>query len=215
MGTQVQRISYRRSIGLQCSTIYLACGVSKRLKRVKGIGRESKGVEGSEAGSKTGSMKVTKNSVVYLRYRLEDDRGEVLEDNLGEAAVAVLQGQGNVIPGLDRSLLGRVSGERYTVQIPPDLGYGPRQDNHIQRVSKKYFNQPHRLKPGMQTQLQTEQGRRTVTVHKVGGKVIDVDMNHPLAGMHLNFSVEIDVVREATPTEIAHRHAHADGHDHH
>ena len=160
-------------------------------------------------------MKVTKNSVVYLRYRLQDDSGNILEDALKDDPVAVLQGYGNVIAGLDRALLGHEAGDHFEISIPPELGYGPRQDNQIQRVSKKYFAKPKRLKPGMQTQLQTEQGRRTVTVQKVGSKVIDVDMNHPLAGMQLNFYVEVDQVREATPTEIAHRHAHADGHDHH
>ena len=66
----------------------------------------------------------------------------------------------------------------------------------------------------MQTSLRTEQGTRPVTVVKVGGKVIDVDTNHPLAGQTLQFKVRITNVREATDQEIAHRHAHADGHDH-
>ena len=66
----------------------------------------------------------------------------------------------------------------------------------------------------MQTSLRTEQGPRLVTIVKVGGKVVDVDTNHPLAGQTLNFSVRITDVREATEQEIAHRHAHADGHDH-
>ena len=160
-------------------------------------------------------MKVTKNTVVYLRYKLSDEHGEVLEDALGDAPVAVLQGHGNIITGLDRALLDHQAGDVMDVTVPPEQGYGLRQDNKIQRVSKKYFAQPRRLKPGLQVSLQTDQGAQLVTVVKVGAKVVDVDTNHPLAGETLHFHVEIDEVREATPSEIAHRHAHADGKNHH
>jgi FKBP-type peptidyl-prolyl cis-trans isomerase SlyD len=160
-------------------------------------------------------MQIAKNTVVLLRYRLADDAGTVLEDALSDRPVAVLQGQGNVIRGLDRALLGHAAGDRFEISVAPEDGYGLRQDNQIQRVSKKYFAQPNKLRPGMQTQLRTERGQRLVTVHKVGGKVIDVDLNHPLAGQTLHFYVAIDEVREATPAELAHKHAHADGQDHH
>ncbi len=160
-------------------------------------------------------MKVTKNSVVFLRYKLSNEQGDVLEDALDQAPVAVLQGHGNIIAGLDRALLDHQAGDVFEVAVPPEQGYGLRQDNQIQRVSKKYFSQPRRLVPGAQVSLQTDQGARLVTVVKVGAKVVDVDTNHPLAGQTLHFHVEIDEVREASPTELAHRHAHADGHDHH
>jgi FKBP-type peptidyl-prolyl cis-trans isomerase SlyD len=160
-------------------------------------------------------MEIAKNTVVLLRYRLADEAGTILEDALSDSPVAVLQGHGNVIRGLDRALPGHVAGDQFEISVAPEDGYGLRQENQIQRVSKKYFAQPEKLRPGMQTQLRTEQGQRLVTVHKVGGKVIDVDLNHPLAGQTLHFYVEIDAVREATSAELSHRHAHADGHDHH
>lgn len=160
-------------------------------------------------------MEVKKNTVVYIQYQLRNEAGSLLEDAYEDEPVALLQGQGNVISGLDKALLGHVAGDEFEVSVPPEEGYGPRQDNQIQRVSKKYFANPKRLRPGMQTSLRTEQGTRPVTVVKIGGKVIDVDTNHPLAGETLSFRVRIKQVRAATATEIAHRHAHADGHDHH
>lgn len=60
-----------------------------------------------------------------------------------------------------------------------------------------------------------ESGARRVVVVKVGSSVIDVNLNHPLAGKTLAFDVEITDIRAATAEEIAHRHAHgAGGHEH-
>ena len=160
-------------------------------------------------------MNIEKNCVVLLRYRFANDAGEVLDDAMTGEPVALLQGHGNVIPGLEKSLLGHAAGDEFEVIIEPADGYGERKDDQIQRLSKKYFADAKRLKPGMETVVQTEDGQRRVTVHKVGGKVIDVDLNHPLAGQRLHFLLHIVDVREATPSELAHGHAHADGHDHH
>lgn len=160
-------------------------------------------------------MKIDKDKVVLLRYRLSNDAGDVLEDALTDDPVALLHGRGNVIPGLERALIDHVAGDRFDVIIEPQDGYGLRKDDQIQRVSKKYFANPKKLKKGMQTRLKTDEGERLVTVHKIGGKVIDVDTNHPLAGHNLHFHVEVDDVREAAAEELAHGHAHADGHHHH
>ncbi|NKB96955.1 MAG: peptidylprolyl isomerase [Pseudomonadales bacterium] len=160
-------------------------------------------------------MEIKKNSVAMIQYQLRNEAGELLEDAYENDPVALLQGQGNVIRGLDRALLGHSAGDEFEVSVPPEDAYGLRQDDQIQRVSKKYFANAKKLRPGMQTSLRTENGTRLVTVVKVGGKVIDVDTNHPLAGQGLSFKVRITEVRDATPQELSHRHAHADGHDHH
>ena len=160
-------------------------------------------------------MEIKKNVVVFLQYQLRKADGELLEDTFEGTPTAVLQGQGNIISGLDQALLGHVEGDEFDVEVPPEAAYGLRQEDQQQRVPKKYFANPKKLRPGMQAHLQTKNGVRMVTVLKIGGKVIDVDTNHPLAGETLNFRVRIVSVREATPTEIAHKHAHADGDDHH
>jgi FKBP-type peptidyl-prolyl cis-trans isomerase SlyD len=160
-------------------------------------------------------MEIKKDKVALLTYRLSTDDGKVLEDAIASDPVALLHGRGNVIRGLEQALTGHSAGEEFEVVVEPADGYGPRQENQVQRLSKKYFAQPKKLRPGMQTVLQTKDGQRPVTVIKVGGKVVDVDLNHPLAGQRLHFLVKIIEVRDATPAELSHGHAHADGHDHH
>ena len=54
-------------------------------------------------------------------------------------------------------------------------------------------------------------GPRAVTIEKVGMSVVDVDLNHPMAGKDLQFDIEIVDVREAAAEEIEHGHVHGEG----
>jgi FKBP-type peptidyl-prolyl cis-trans isomerase SlyD len=55
-----------------------------------------------------------------------------------------------------------------------------------------------------------------VTVTHVQGDMVTLDGNHPLAGKHLNFDIQIEGVRQATEEELSHGHVHGpDGHHHH
>ena len=87
----------------------------------------------------------------------------------------------------------------------------PAQSAKSRRVQKKRLENPKRLRPGMVVFLHTETGGRHATVAKVGSSVVDVDFNHPFAGLTLAFRLEIVEVREAEPDEIAHGHAHGPG----
>jgi len=161
------------------------------------------------------TLRVVKDRVVRFHYQIFDAAGEVVESTRDGEPLAILHGRGNVMRGIEDALGGRMTGDRFEVTLPPEQAYGPRKDDFTQRISKKYFHQPARLKPGMTTQLSTEEGTRSVTVLKVGGKVVDVDMNHPLAGQTLKFDLDVVEVREATGEEISHRHVHGPGGHHH
>jgi FKBP-type peptidyl-prolyl cis-trans isomerase SlyD len=54
-----------------------------------------------------------------------------------------------------------------------------------------------------------------VTVTEVGLETVTVDANHPLAGVELNFAVEIVEVRDASDEELSHGHVHGPGGHHH
>jgi len=162
-------------------------------------------------------MQIETNKVVAFHYSVTDDAGvEVDSSRPRGEPLFVLMGGGNIIPGLEKALLGHSEGDRFSLSIPPQDAYGERQEGLIQRVPKKYFQHGDRLKPGMTTVLQLrEGGERVVTVAKVGMTTIDVDLNHPLAGVTLNFDVEVTTVRDATPEELEHGHAHGPGGHHH
>lgn len=161
---------------------------------------------------KRSMMKAGKDKVVSLHYTLTV-AGEQLESSRDrDEPLWVLLGHGQLIPGLETALEGHEAGEELSVDIAAADGYGERQEGQIQRMSKKYFPQANRLKPGMVTVLQLKEGgQRAVTVHKVGMTTIDVDVNHPMAGKDLHFDVAIGEVREATEEELQHGHAHPPG----
>lgn len=160
-------------------------------------------------------MKIEKNHVVLFHYDVSDDAGNALDTSRPGEPVAVLHGHGNVMPGLEAALAGREAGERFEVEVPPEQGYGPRREDWTQRVPKKWFEHPKRLKPGATARVQTRDGVRMVTILKLGQTVVDVDLNHPMAGRTLRFAVEVMEVRAAQPEEITHGHVHgAGGHQH-
>ena len=164
-------------------------------------------------------MKAARNTVVTFHYAVREagEAGGRIEDSRerGQPLFALL-GYRQLVPGIEHALEGREAGERFEVELAPADAYGERREGMIQRVPKKYFRHADKLKPGMQTVLETrEGGQRLVTVHKVGMSSIDVDHNHPLAGKSLHFDIEITAVRAATPEELEHGHAHPDGAHHH
>ncbi len=160
-------------------------------------------------------MKAEKDKVVTFHYHLADDAGTALDSSRASDPLTILFGHGAIIPGLEQAMSGHEAGDRFNVSVPPEQGYGLRREDAIQRVPKKYFRDGDRLQPGMTTVISSKEGQRPVTVVKVGSSVIDIDLNHPMAGKALHFDIEIVDVRDATTEEIAHRHVHGpEGHHH-
>lgn len=160
-------------------------------------------------------MQIAQDSVVSIHYTLTSDAGEVLDSSSGGEPLAYLQGHGNLIPGLERELQGKQSGDKLKVRIAPADAYGEHDAELIQEVPRTAFQGVTDIQVGMQFQAQSNDGPRTVTITKVADDTVTVDGNHPLAGQHLNFEVEVTDVRSATDEELSHGHVHGPGGHHH
>lgn len=161
-------------------------------------------------------MKAEKNKVVTFHYHLTDEDGAKIDSSREAEPLTVLFGHGQIIPGLEQAMEGRGPGDKFDVRVPPERGYGERREDFTQRVPKKYFQDAEHLKPGDATVLSVQGGGyRQVRVLKVGSSVIDVDLNHPMAGKTLNFDIEITDVRDASAEEVEHGHVHGAGGHHH
>ena len=156
-------------------------------------------------------MKIEKDRVVRFHYAVAEAGQESVENSKdGGQPLAILFGHGNIIPGLEKAMDGHEAGDSFKAEVPASEAYGERRDGLTQRVPKKHFG-AQKLEPGMQVVLNTNFGQRAVTIQKVGMSVVDVDLNHPMAGKDLEFDIEIVEVREASAEELAHGHVHGDG----
>lgn len=162
-------------------------------------------------------MKVENNKVVAFHYTLKNVEGTVIEASHDGEPSVYLHGARNILPALERALEGKTAGEQLSVTLDALDAYGPRQEGKVQRIAVKHLHSRDRkLRPGSIATIQTDQGQQQVTVLKVGKFQATVDANHPLAGQTLEFDLEITAVRDATPDELAHGHAHGiDGHSGH
>ena len=161
-------------------------------------------------------MQISKNSVVTLNYTLKNDQGDMLDESQ-DGSFLYLHGAGGIIPGLEGQLEGKKTGDSFKTHIEPADGYGERDDSMVQIVPRDMFEADHPIEEGIQFHAESPEGDMlTVTVTKIDGDSITVDGNHPLAGIALNFDINIVDIREASSEEIEHGHVHGpDGHHHH
>ena len=155
------------------------------------------------------SLLIGDNVVASFHYTLTNNEGEILDSSEGRGPLSYLHGAGNIIPGLEKELVGKSAGAAMDVKIAPDDAYGPVHDDLIEIVPRATFQGVESIEPGMYFEAQGSDGQtRRIVVAAVDGDQITIDGNHPLAGVELNFAVEIVEVRDATEEEIAHGHVH-------
>jgi FKBP-type peptidyl-prolyl cis-trans isomerase SlyD len=153
-------------------------------------------------------MVIEKDRVVTIDYKLQDSTGEVIDASEASDPLIYLHGNDNIIPGLEKHLLGRKAGDKVDCVVPAGEGYGERDEALVIKISKAEFGDNAAIEPGMQFEAHGEDGAQIVTVMSVEGDEVTIDANHPLAGEELHFSVQIREVREATAEELEHKHIH-------
>ncbi len=158
---------------------------------------------------------IGENSVVSMHYKLTDDEGKVIDSSEGGEPMVYLHGAGNIIPGLQKALVGKGEGDSLKVRVEPAEGYGEIDPEGTKVIERAAFEGVESVEEGMSFGAQAPDGAsQTITVRKVEGDQVTIDINHPLAGVTLNFDVQIISVRESTEEERTHGHAHTPGHEH-
>jgi FKBP-type peptidyl-prolyl cis-trans isomerase SlyD len=160
-------------------------------------------------------MQIAANTVASFHYTLTNDAGEVLDSSQGRGPLAYLHGAGNIVPGLEQAMEGRIAGDAFKVDVAPEQGYGVHHAQLVQEVPRAAFQGVDAIETGMSFEARTPQGTHSVTVTKVTAETITVDGNHPLAGQTLHFDVQVTEVRAASQEELAHGHVHGPGGHHH
>lgn len=161
-------------------------------------------------------MHVESNKVVSFHYQLSEAGGALIEKTPAEQPAIYLHGHQNILPAMEEAFSGKSKGATFQIELSAAQAYGELQPNRQQRVPLKHLVQAkQKLRPGQIVQVNTAEGHFDARVVKVGKFNVDIDSNHPLAGMDLLFDIEIVDIREATEQELAHGHAHGPGgHNH-
>ena len=153
-------------------------------------------------------VKVEKGDVIKLRYTGKiKETGEIFDTTEEEVAkgagiykengvygpVPIAVGAGHVLKGLDEALEGLEVGKKYEIEVPPEKGFGKRDRKLIKTFTLGQFRRQGIIPfPGLPVEIETEGGRKLRgRVLTVSGGRVRVDFNHPYAGKHLVYEVEV------------------------
>ena len=135
---------------------------------------------------------VKEGDVVKVHYTGKLSNGEQFDSSVGREPLEFTVGAGQMIKGFDAAMPGMNLGEKKTISIAPEDGYGERSEEAIIEFPKENIPADMKLEPGMPLTLSNQAGQPVpVIVVEVNEEVIILDANHFLAGQELIFDIEL------------------------
>lgn len=138
---------------------------------------------------------VAPGAFLTLHYRLKRTDGQIVVDTFGQQPATLTLGQGELAPGLEARLLGLSEGAQACFELGPDEGFGPRNPDLVQAVSRRLLaergdpDQIYDLGDVVQIPAPQGEGHLAGTVTALREDHVLLDFNHPLAGTALAFEV--------------------------
>jgi FKBP-type peptidyl-prolyl cis-trans isomerase SlyD len=134
---------------------------------------------------------VSAGKTVKVNYTVTVD-GKVVDSSKGREPLTFKAGEGQIIPGFEKAVIGMKAGEKKSFKVSPEEGYGKEDPSAIQNVPKDRLPKGIEPKAGMTLQARTKDGRQIpAKIMEVKKDVVVINLNHPLAGKTLNFDVEV------------------------
>lgn len=158
--------------------------------------------------------KIQNGKFVAFSYKVKDTaNGELLFEAKTSAPDVMVYGVSeDVIPGLIAAVKGLSAGDRFAVTLPPEVAFGPRDEQYVMQIPLDAFMQdgqmPPAVKEGARLDMMTNQN--TIVsgiVRKITPEYVEMDFNHPFAGKTVEYEGEIIEVRDATEEELHPKHA--------
>ncbi len=155
-------------------------------------------------------MKIEKNKIITLDYILMKDSGEVIESSKEDGSYEYIYGSGDMLPGVEKALLGLQKGDSIDILVPPEEGFGIRDENLIEEIEADQFPEGSEIEKGMEFDVEDEDGEGIITILEQKGNMVIVDSNHPLAGKTLKVTATVINIRDGELSEHEHHHDHGD-----
>lgn len=149
---------------------------------------------------------IESNARVVLDYTLRDSDDDVLDasDAEGGEPIVYVHGYGMLVPGLEKALVGLGPGDERDVIVPPEEGFGERDEELVLEIDRSEVPRPDAVAVGDELVAESPEGEEAIMrVIEVTPDAVILDGNHPLAGETLRYSVIVRDVRPATAEEIA------------
>ena len=149
-------------------------------------------------------MKVEKGHTVSVHYKgTLLDGTEFDNSRVRGNALNFVVGAGMMIPGFDAATVGMSVGDTKTVTLAPDEAYGPRLPDALRPAAKDAFGADFQFVIGEVVQGNGPDGNSFLAkIHEIQDDVVILDLNHPLAGEHLTFEIEIMEITTAQQPEV-------------
>jgi FKBP-type peptidyl-prolyl cis-trans isomerase SlpA len=138
---------------------------------------------------------IERNSRVTLFYRLGLTDDQLLEENFDDEPMTVTLGKGEMAEGLELALIGLNEGDEQTIDIGPDLAFGFVDETLFRALPRAEFDPQLELEHGLIIEFANEGGNTLPgTIISFDDDQVQVDLNHPLAGQTVRYSVKIVTV---------------------
>lgn len=135
---------------------------------------------------------ISLNSKVTLHFAVFLDDGNEVDSTFQRQPGSFVMGDGSLLPGFEKRLLGLKAGDQQQFKIPASEGFGERQSANIQRMKRSEFGPDLTLQTGVVLAFAQQDGKETPGMVLVFDEdEVEVDFNHPLAGRDLVFKVYV------------------------
>jgi FKBP-type peptidyl-prolyl cis-trans isomerase SlyD len=149
-------------------------------------------------------MHIADKLYVAFDYTLTLDSGKEVDSSSEGQPLGFITGSGQIIPGLEKAMMGMTVGDSLNISVEPDDAYGQINPALFQDVPRTQFPGDLELQPGMTFQAQGPQGPMVINIKEIkDDDTVTIDLNHPLTGKRLHFNVNIVDVREPTAEELS------------
>ena len=141
-------------------------------------------------------IRVQNGDKVAIHYTAKREDGTVIDQTENKDPLTFTQGEGKVLPAVDKAVIGMAPGETKTIQVSEEDLYGPHNPQLVVTVDRAEFTK-RGIQPEIGLQLNTNQGTEkpvVVRVTDISADRVTLDGNHPLAGHSLSFELYLDHV---------------------
>ena len=129
---------------------------------------------------------------VKVHYTGKLENGEVFDSSKDRQPLEFEIGGGNVMPGVEKGIIGMEIGDTKSIQIPPEDAFGPWRRELLVDLRRNEFPENMKLTVGQTLQMRHMDGDPlSLIVTDVNEDTVTLDANHPLAGKTLVFDVEL------------------------